>query len=172
MLRDFKGLSGTAIRKFGLPVLAAGFVLSLTLPAPLSAQSFNRTFNFGTVYKTAPSKSERVTSARQAVPMVSPRSVQAMYDAISRYEIIVRRGGWPTVSAQRPLVIGAKSKYVRRLRQRLAIERYLPAGASANSKKFDQTLHNAVKRFQSHHGLASAGGFPVTAEAAHQQARS
>lgn len=154
---DIQALTGTTLRNIGLPALAAGFVLSLALPQPASAQSFNRTFNFGTVYKTAPSKSERVTNSRQAVPMVSPRSVQAMYDAISRYELIVRRGGWPRVSAKRPLVIGASSKYVRRLRQRLAIERYLPSGASANSKKFDKTLHAAVKRFQSRHGLAATG---------------
>ncbi|MEM7428277.1 MAG: L,D-transpeptidase family protein [Pseudomonadota bacterium] len=157
MLKEFTSPTAKALRTIVLPGLAAGLVLSLTLPEPVSAQSFNRTFNFGTVYKTAPSKSERVTSARHAVPMISPRSAQAMYDAISRYEIIVRRGGWPKVSAKRPLVIGAKSKYVRRLRQRLAIERYLPAGASANSKKFDQNLFQAVKRFQMRHGLAATG---------------
>ncbi len=157
MRKSSTSWTAKAMRTLALPGLAAGLALSLTLPEPASSQSFNRSFNFGTVYKTAPSRTERVTNARQAVPMVSPRSLQAMYDAISRYEIIVRRGGWPNVRAKRPLVVGAKSKGVRRLRQRLAIERYLPAGASANSKKFDQTLFKAVKRFQSRHGLSPTG---------------
>ena len=36
------------------------------------AQSFNRTFNFGThVYKTAPSKTERVTSRGNSIPILT-----------------------------------------------------------------------------------------------------
>ena len=136
--------------------LAITVVLALTLCAETSiAQSFVRKFNFGTVYKTAPSKSERVT-AKNALPTLSYRSVSTMYDALSRYEIIVSRGGWPSISVQRPLVLGTKSGVVRNLRRRLEIEGYLRP-TRHDPKKFDQALQRAVSRFQSRHGLPITG---------------
>ncbi len=141
--------------KAGVAALLLGAVV--VLPGSANAQSFNRTFNFGThVYKTAPSKTERVTS-KSVQPMLSAQSVQAMYDALSRYEILVSRGGWPKVSAGRTMTIGSSSNNVVRLRQRLAAQGILPPGVATNSKKFDKAVAQAVRTFQSRHGLAATG---------------
>ncbi|NNF80847.1 MAG: L,D-transpeptidase family protein, partial [Rhizobiales bacterium] len=141
--------------KAGLATLLFGAVM--LLPAAAEAQSFNRTFNFGThVYKTAPSKSERVTN-KNAMPILGAHSVQAMYDALSRYEILVSRGGWPMLKPGKTMVIGSKSNNVVRLRQRLAAQGILSPGVATNSKKFDEPLAQAVRTFQSRHGLAVTG---------------
>ncbi len=150
--QELLGMSGR-IELLGAARLATAFVSGIAgigfLTATADAQSFNRTFNFGThVYKTAPSKTERVTSRGNSIPMLSHRSVQAMYDAITRYEIIVSRGGWPRIT---------RANDTRRLRQRLAIERYLPSGASTNSSTFDNGLRRALRKFQSSHGLHATG---------------
>ncbi len=129
----------------------------MALPSPADAQSFNRTFNFGSqVYKTAPSKTERVTK-KNAMPMLSAQSVQAMYDAISRYEILVSRGGWPRLSAGKTMAIGSQSNNVVRLRQRLAAQGILSPGVATRSKNFDKALSRAVATFQARHGLAVTG---------------
>ncbi len=129
----------------------------VVLPSVSNAQSFNRTFNFGThVYKTAPSKTERVTT-KGAQPMLGAQSVQAMYDAVSRYEILVSRGGWPKLSPSKTMTIGSKSNNVIRLRQRLAAQGILAPGVATNSKTFDKALAGAVRTFQSRHGLAVTG---------------
>lgn len=161
-MSDFSGLrltsaksstlaSGT-LAKAGLSILLLGAVVLAA-----SAQSFNRTFNFGThVYKTAPSKTERVTS-KTAMPILSTQSVQAMYDALSRYEILVSRGGWPKLTAGRTMTIGTTSNNVVRLRQRLAAQGILAPGVATRSKKFDKPLAQAVRIFQARHGLATTG---------------
>lgn len=148
-----------ASSQFKHPALAA-LALSavIALPEFAEAQSFNRNFNFGThVYKTAPSKTERVTKNKSAVPMLSTQSVQAMYDAISRYEILVSRGGWPRLARGKTMTIGSKSNNVIRLRQRLAAQGILSPGVATRSKKFDKPLARAVQIFQARHGLAVTG---------------
>lgn len=158
-LRWLHSLNGLKAAKFQTPAVLTALLLgaATTLPVPAGAQSFNRTFNFGThVYKTAPSKTERVTE-KNALPMLSARSVQAMYDALSRYEILVSRGGWPRLARSKPLAVGSKSNNVVRLRQRLAAEGILPPGAATRSKTFDQPLARAVSIFQARHGLRVTG---------------
>lgn len=143
----------------GSAALVAGLLLAeaTVLPSPAEAQSFNRTFNFGThVYKTAPSKTERVTS-KSAMPILSTQSVQAMHDALSRYQILVSRGGWPKLSPSKTLALGSKSNNVIRLRQRLAAQGIGGPGVATNSKTFDKPLERAVRKFQMLHGLAVTG---------------
>ena len=158
-LRWLHSLIGLKAARVKTPAVLTALVLgaATTLPVPAGAQSFNRTFNFGThVYKTAPSKTERVTQ-KNALPMLSARSVQAMYDALSRYEILVSRGGWPRLARSKPLAVGTKSNNVVRLRQRLAAEGILPPGAATRSKTFDKELARAVQTFQARHGLRVTG---------------
>lgn len=150
-----RGLGGG----LGVAVVLAGMLVGgvAFLPSSAEAQSFNRSFNFGThVYKTAPSKSERVTS-KDAMPMLNAQSVQALQDALSRYEILVSRGGWPKVSPSKPMALGSQTNNVIRLRQRLAAQGIVAPGVATNSKTFDKPLASAVRKFQRLHGLAVTG---------------
>src|SRR6266540_3801145 len=69
-----------------------------------------------------------VFAGKAVAPMVSPQSDRLMADAVSRYEIIVSRGGWPQVGGSR-LARGGSGPEVVRLRQRLVAEAYFPPEA-------------------------------------------
>ncbi len=108
--------------------------------------------NFGSgKYTPAPSKTEIVIDKNE-MPVLNPQSVDTLQNAIAMYDIIVRRGGWPTVKTKKALVRGSKNKAVVVLRRRLAAEGY-PVNGNSNSKKFDNELDRAVKMFQARHGL-------------------
>jgi len=77
--------------------------------------------------------------------------------AIAMYEDINNRGGWPSLAKR--LQKGDNSSEVIMLRQRLALEGYLPTEslAIATPQRFDEDVKAAVKAFQSNHGLAPTG---------------
>jgi len=93
---------------------------------------------------------------RSVVPMLGARSAQALESAIEYYENIARSGGWGRIAGSRSLQPGGKGRAVIVLRQRLAIEGYLPAGAIAG-EEYDSGLAQAVAGFQENHGLAATG---------------
>jgi len=102
-------------------------------------------------------QTEIVAGESQAA-LLTPSSPQAMDAAIDMYEHIVRVGGWPTIS-ERGLEKGAVSGQVVFLRQRLVAEGYLPPESLDvdTPEKFSVEVRNAVKAFQSNHGLATTG---------------
>ncbi len=104
---------------------------------------------------TAPTRT-RVIKDEGVWPMVSAESPHLMEEAIARYEIIVRRGGWPRLPRTRILVPGTKKKVIRLLRRRMIAEGYLPPD-SPDSKRFDKALAKAVIRFQKNMGLRATG---------------
>jgi peptidoglycan hydrolase-like protein with peptidoglycan-binding domain len=120
--------------------------------------------NFGTISNFSGSKGGKavtkteVFAGRSILPMVSPSSAQGMADAISRYEIIVSRGGWPQVGGSR-LARASSGKEVATLRQRLAAEGYLPSETlgGENPQDYSETVMKAVAQFQANHGLAITG---------------
>ena len=144
---------GGMIGRRGFLALAAAGVSSL-VAVPASAQvrtNFNRR-------PTAPTRTQVLTGeGDDAWPMVSAQSPALMEEAIARYEIIVRRGGWPRLPRGRILVPGARSKRVRILRRRMIAEGYLPPEAASNSKKFGKKLAKALLRFQRNLGLRASG---------------
>ncbi len=105
---------------------------------------------------------ERAATTTQVVadfslrPMLDASSERNMLDAVARYEIIVSRGGWPRVPQTKTLVKGSESRIVDRLRQRLAIEGYLPAGASRGAL-FDANVEQGLMQFQASNGLRADG---------------
>lgn len=85
----------------------------------------------------------------------SPALIQALAD---RYAKIVADGGWPQVPRGR-LKKGSKGKGVAALNQRLYIEGYLQKAATEGefAQLFTSATEDALKRFQSNHGLAVTG---------------
>ena len=76
--------------------------------------------------------------------------------AISGYQAIVTRGGWPTVSAGPKLEPGARDGRIRQIRQRLLASGDL-AGDSAQPDLYDDALLQAIEAFQARHGLKPDG---------------
>ncbi|MEE9587095.1 MAG: L,D-transpeptidase family protein [Hyphomicrobiaceae bacterium] len=77
---------------------------------------------------------------------------------LSEYRIISDGGGWRQVSPGEVLKPGATEPRVGELRARLAAtDGAVPAGSVAEPNTFDDELIEAVKRFQSRHGLDADG---------------
>jgi len=77
-------------------------------------------------------------------------------DALDRSRAIARAGGWPTLPDGPKLVPGAADDRIAILRRRLIISGDL-APALAEGRDFDAPLVDAVKRFQTRHGLDPDG---------------
>lgn len=104
--------------------------------------------------KVAPPPPPRETAlSDDPEPTLLPNTFFTTAKASERYSAIVDAGGWPTdIAAIGP---GTKGPAVAKLRKRLAIEGYLPAGAAGLA--WDPGLTAALKRFQAHMGLRQTG---------------
>ncbi len=100
--------------------------------------------------------SDRFAVNRETTPVLSPETLAATEAAIQQYQGIVSRGGWNAVPAGAELKIGAKSKSVQALRQRLVASGDLDPVAGMGPI-FDSFVDAAVKRFQVRHGLSPTG---------------
>ena len=118
---------------------------------------------------------ERFTVAENASPMVSmiggygfaapkaepvqPLDVDLLDRAIHRYYEIVQAGGWPHIEDGEALELGEADPRVPLLRERLTITGdYLGVpGSDTAGETFDGLLENAVRRFQTRHGLEVDG---------------
>ena len=100
--------------------------------------------------------SDRVSIGREGTPVLSPATAAATEAAIQLYQGLVSRGGWTMVPATAELRIGAKSKAVLALRQRLVASGDLDPVAGMGPI-FDSFVDAAVKRFQVRHGLSPTG---------------
>ena len=90
------------------------------------------------------------------LPIFSPQTVSYIEQAIGQYSGIVAQGGWPMVPATKKLRLGVVDPDVVVLRKRLMISGDLSTSAGI-SQAFDTYVDQAVKRFQSRHGLPSDG---------------
>jgi murein L,D-transpeptidase YcbB/YkuD len=144
------------------PLSAFAFLLCLGFGAPALAQSNDYTGSISTLAGKPPdgklaTQTEILRGESQAA-LLSPSSPRAMEAAIAMYEQITRIGGWPEVR-ERGLEKGVTSGQVVFLRQRLVAEGYLPPESLDVDvpEKFSLEVRNAVKAFQSNHGLATTG---------------
>ncbi len=80
-----------------------------------------------------------------------------MYEALILYEGILDRGGWPVIAAGSSLSRGDYGERVLALRKRLLATGDLQEKELYDQFLFDQSLENAVKRFQYRHGLKIDG---------------
>lgn len=92
----------------------------------------------------------------ETAPMLYLASPEYMARAISRYEMIAARGGWPKVEPSKALSKGGKGEMVIVLKQRLAIEGYL-LDENQFDEIYDGLTARAVVRFQRNHGLLPTG---------------
>jgi L,D-transpeptidase YcbB len=95
----------------------------------------------------------RVTSN---LPVLSPQTVSYVEQAIAGYSNIVASGGWPMVPATKKLQLGVVDPDVEILRRRLMISGDLSERAGM-SPAFDSYVDEALKRFQTRHGLPADG---------------
>jgi len=94
--------------------------------------------------------------ALSAEPVFDEGTYQRLKEALLSYSAIQVRGGWPSLPADAQLAPGASGPSVALLRRRLAITEDLGAEREAGDT-YDAAVIEAVKRFQSRHGLEPTG---------------
>ena len=105
--------------------------------------------------KVAPPAPPRETAlSTDPTPTLTPETFFATAKASERYAAIADAGGWPVIAG--PLTPASAGKAVTTLRLRLAIEGYLRRGGMFDTK-WGPDLTDAVKSFQSRHGLKDTG---------------
>jgi murein L,D-transpeptidase YcbB/YkuD len=78
--------------------------------------------------------------------------------ALEKYQGIVNAGGWEALPEFKDLKPGMSDPVVPALRERLTKEGdYQPCEGNSDIELYDECLLDAVKKFQSRHGLASEG---------------
>jgi L,D-transpeptidase YcbB len=88
-------------------------------------------------------------------PTFDEGSAQRIKDAALSYSDLAVRGGWPTFPADAKFTLGVQGPNDDLLRKRLVVSGDLAADKASGA--FDETLAEAVKRFQARHGLAPTG---------------
>jgi len=78
-------------------------------------------------------------------------------ETLSRYQEIVRRGGWPAIPDGPSLHPGMRDPAVVLVRRRLRASDELPPSEPVDSPVYDAGLVAAVKAFQERHGLVADG---------------
>lgn len=96
-------------------------------------------------------------SLRSSRPTLGVESANYTANAISQYQDIVNRGGWPQVPVPNDaLSLGKQNGAVEILRKRLVISGDLSAEA-ASGYSYDSMVETAVRRFQVRHGFHADG---------------
>lgn len=121
----------------------------------------------------APSLAKPATPASTAAPASTPESrsaaalalsheptydqgtAQRIREAAQSYADLAVRGGWPTIPADAKFALGLQGSNDELLRKRLIITGDLAASLATGA--YDEALAEAVKRFQTRHGLAATG---------------
>ena len=88
-------------------------------------------------------------------PTFDEGTAQRIREAALSYSDIAVRGGWPMIPADAKFAIGVAGPNDELLRRRLIIGDDLAADKSAGP--FDESVTEAIKRFQVRHGLAATG---------------
>ena len=104
---------------------------------------------------STPESRSAAALALQHDPTYDEGSAQRIRDAALSYSDIAVRGGWPAIPSEAKFVSGTQGAHDELLRQRLIISGDLAADKPSGA--YDDTLAEAVKRFQTRHGLASTG---------------
>jgi L,D-transpeptidase YcbB len=108
---------------------------------------------FGQTFDQA---SRTIHMPRATAPTLSPSTAETTQHAITSYDAIVARGGWPTVPKVDELRLGTRHPSVVDLRSRLSVSGDLDPSAVGNDI-YDSYVEEAVRRFQARHGLTIDG---------------
>ncbi|HHK73680.1 MAG TPA: hypothetical protein ENJ57_00795, partial [Rhizobiales bacterium] len=95
-------------------------------------------------------------SVAAPAPIFSQATLDSTRSAITRYEAIVKAGGWTRISRGKGLKLGDVGERVAQVKQRLMRSGDFPLARSVTNR-FDEVLVKAVRRFQGRHGLAVDG---------------
>lgn len=135
---------------------AAAALVMLAGPGPVNADTA-RDDNISFKKRVdPPARSSFVFTDHSVKPMLSADSAINLQGAIAKYEYIVRRGGWRKIPSGRTLVSGSYGDRVYLLRERLAMTGDLDNKA-ADKRKFDSSVFQAVRRFQTRMGIRATG---------------
>lgn len=88
-------------------------------------------------------------------PTFDEGTAQRIKEAAFSYSDIAVRGGWPTIPSDAKFTIGVQGPHDDLLRKRLMMSGDLAEGKDTGAH--DETVVEALKRFQSRHGLAPTG---------------
>jgi len=112
-----------------------------------------------TAAKAAPASTPESRSAAALAlshqPTFDEGTAQRMKEAALSYSDIAVRGGWPTIPNDAKIAPGIAGAHDDLLRKRLIISGDL--AEDKNTGAFDDTIGEAIKRFQARHGLAPTG---------------
>jgi murein L,D-transpeptidase YcbB/YkuD len=78
-------------------------------------------------------------------------------EALRQYRLLALQGGWPVLPDGPKLELGARDPAVAILRTRLRVSDDLSPAPSVDETLFDESVDEAVQRFQGRHGLAVDG---------------
>jgi murein L,D-transpeptidase YcbB/YkuD len=120
--------------------------------SPVAAETFGGSAEWRQSYDAVPTRSRVV---RSSTPMVSAQAMQAAELAVQRYRDIAAQGGWAPIGPER-LRLGSRGQAVVALRNRLIIAGDLDPSA-AGSATYDSFVEQAVRRFQTRHGITPTG---------------
>jgi murein L,D-transpeptidase YcbB/YkuD len=144
--RGAAGLAGTMVAsRLGLAANDDRFLQSLI--------EQNQRLDFGQGFDSA---SRTIRMPKSTLPTLTAATVDSTEQAITQYEGIVARGGWPTIPQVERLRTGARHAGVTALRERLTIAGDLETNAG-KTDVFDSYVEAAVRRFQLRHGLSVDG---------------
>ncbi|MBV9537606.1 MAG: L,D-transpeptidase family protein [Acidisphaera sp.] len=113
----------------------------------------NQRGEFGETFDSA---SRTIHLPQASLPTLSPTTPQSTEQAITQYEAIVARGGWPAIPRVEQLRLGMRHPGVTPLRERLIAAGDLEASAGVTDV-YDSFVQAAVRRFQVRHGLTVDG---------------
>ncbi|MGI9414054.1 MAG: L,D-transpeptidase family protein [Hyphomicrobiales bacterium] len=99
----------------------------------------------------------KIAEGKHERPMLGADSEQSILEAIARYQIFVRRGGWPKIPRGHAMVVGSKGKRVEVLTHRLMIAGDLVPPEGFDPSSYGEAVQKAVARFQERHGLLASG---------------
>jgi len=103
----------------------------------------------------SPASRSAAALALSPEPTYDEGTAQRIKEAALSYSDLAVRGGWPAIPADAEFAAGVQGSYDNLLRQRLIISGDLVSDRT--SGPYDDTLTDAVRRFQSRHGLAPTG---------------
>ena len=148
-------LSRRTLMQGGLAAVATGIAVRAAAAEDQVLQALIQSegTEFGQGFDSA---SRTIRMPKASLPTLSPSTVQTTEQAISQYEAIVARGGWPGVPPSELLRLGNRQPSIAALRQRLVATGDLDV-KSGISEIFDSYVEAAVRRFQARHGLTVDG---------------
>jgi murein L,D-transpeptidase YcbB/YkuD len=103
----------------------------------------------------SPASRSAAALALSPEPTYDEGTAQRIKEAALSYSDLAVRGGWPAIPSDAEFAAGVQGPYDNLLRQRLIISGDLVSDRT--SGPYDDTLTDAVRRFQSRHGLAPTG---------------